>query len=119
MTNYAIIVRNTQPNTMADAKVIPLSDADFEAISIIINRGGTTPPPPPPQVKRIMITWTGGATIRADHYTNSQYIRLAPTGQVLEYTDTWETFDKSESWVKVIGGWVCVNYKGSIRAEYV
>ena len=120
--NYILIMKTDSSNKITQADVVRLTDAKFDAITIIAYDGQDFPPPPtPPPARTIKVTYKGTLNVRRNPSASILTpivgsIREGETRAVLE-----ETIDSAKNiWVK-IGDyqWFARIYQGNVKAIYL
>ena len=122
INNYIVIIRSNEPGDLVKADFLKISDAKFDAITLIVYDGAEFPPPPTPPANRwIKVTYKGTLNIRRNPSASILTpivgnIRQGETRAVLAET----TDNAGNIWVQVgESQWFARTYQGSIKAVYL
>lgn len=117
MPNYFLVIRNTTPDQLVTADFATISDAAFDAITLIVQKDN--PAPIPPRV--IKVVYKGTLNIRRNPSASilTPVVGQISTGETRTVIE--ETTDSSGNiWVKVGNyQWFARIYQGNVKAVYL
>ena len=120
MPNYFLVIRANTPDELVKADFATISDATFDAITLIVQKENPAPIPPPAP-RQIKVTYKGTLNVRRNPSASiltpiTGSIKLGEIRTVLEEN----TDSAGNIWVK-IGNyqWFARVYQGNIKAVYL
>jgi len=122
MPNYFLVIRNSTPDELVKADFAVISDATFDAITLIVQKELPAPPPPvQPTIRTIKIIYKGKMNIRK---SPSASILVQIVGSIYEgetRSVSEEATDSSGNiWCKIGDSqWIARIFQNNVKAVYL
>jgi len=122
MNNYIAIIRRNNTDKITKADFLEISDAKFDAITMIVYDDQDFPPPPTPPANRwIKVTYKGKMNIRKSPSASIlvQIVGSISEGETRPVSE--EATDSSGNiWCKIGNGqWIARIFQNNVKAVYL
>jgi len=119
MPNYFLVIRNSTPDELVKADFATISDATFDAITLIVQK--ELPPPVQPTIRTIKVIYKGKMNIRK---SPSASILVQIVGSIYEGETRQVSEEATDSsgniWCKIGDNqWIARVFQNNVKAVYL